>query len=158
MTSAVSRSVPDTGSCRITQRYCYVYSFRRTRTLPQDWTIFSSLLLLCFHIPSLPWLATVWTYYSLGTQGRSWRLKPVFLQTRNGDAERIYMWEPHRVLLGFRSNTYWDRLWGGWPKQGWRWGLLKHHNSICYLLRILYEPGTIINAILAMPHWILTIH
>ena len=91
-------------------------------------------------------------------EGRGGWWKTVFLQTRNGDAERIYGSPTGSCLASEATPSEIDCEEAGWPKQGWRWGLLKHHNSICYLLRILYEPGTIINALLAMPHWILTIH
>ena len=118
--------LPDTGSCRITQRYCYVYSFRRTRTLPQDCTIFSSLLLLCFYTPSLPWLATVWTY-PLGTQGRSWRLMKACFSTNKkwGCRKDLYVGAPQGpAWLQKQHLPRWKEA--GWPKQGWRWG----HNSM----------------------------
>ena len=38
-----------------------MYPLRWNQVLPQGCTIISFLLLLCLHIPSLPWLAVVWT-------------------------------------------------------------------------------------------------
>ena len=46
---------------RTSETYCSVYPLRRTRTLPQGCTIVSWLPLPYLCIPSLPWLAAVWT-------------------------------------------------------------------------------------------------
>ena len=48
-----------------------------TRTLPQGCTIFSWLLLLCFCIPSLLWLAAVWICLLELREGQGGWMKPI---------------------------------------------------------------------------------
>ena len=47
-------------SCRRIQRHCYLYSLRRNQDSSHSSSIVSWVFLLCFCIPSLCWLATVW--------------------------------------------------------------------------------------------------
>lgn len=73
-----------------------------TRTLPPGCTVVSWLLFACLCTPSLPSLASVWTW------GGSWRQNEAcFLQTRNGGMQKGFCaLEPHRLLLGFIVLAY----------------------------------------------------
>ena len=63
---------------------------------------FSWLFLPCLCIPSLPWLASVWTC-PVGTQRRSWRLNEAyFLLSRNGGHRRL-LCPGAPLVLGFTS-------------------------------------------------------
>ena len=74
--------------CRKAQRYCYVYPLRRNQTLPQGCAVVSWLLLPGLCIPSLPWLAAVWTYpLGLRESHRGWSLFP-----------KIKRWGTHKGL------------------------------------------------------------
>ena len=76
-----------------------------TRTLPRGCTIVSWLLLPCFCIPSLPWLATVWICPLELREGQGGWMKPISYKQEAGDTERkaFVPGGPHRVLLGFSS-------------------------------------------------------
>ena len=55
-----------------------------TRTLPQGCTIVSWLFLLCFCIPSLPWLATVWICPLELREGQGVWMKPICYKQETG--------------------------------------------------------------------------
>ena len=60
-----------------------------TRILPQGCTIVSWLLLLCFCIPPLPWLATVWICPLELREGPGGWMKPISYKQEMGDMERL---------------------------------------------------------------------
>ena len=72
----------------------------KTWILSQGCTIVSSLLLSGLCIPSLPWLATVWTYLLELRRGHGgWNLFPT---NRKWETQKNFLAQkPHRVLLGF---------------------------------------------------------
>ena len=74
-----------------------------TRTLLQGCAIVSWLLLPCLCIPSLPWLASVWTcpWNSGKVLEAEWSLFPVIKKW--GTQKDFCAQEPHRVLLGFKG-------------------------------------------------------
>ena len=76
-------------SCIRTQSYLYVYPFRRNQDLPQGCTIVSWLLLPYLCIPSLPWLATVWTCPLELREGHGGWMKPISYKQGMRDTERI---------------------------------------------------------------------
>ena len=82
------------------QRYCYVYPWGGTRTMPQGCTTVSWLLLPCLCIPSLPWLATVLICPLKLREGHEgWSLFPT--NKKWGTWKGFCAQEPHSVLLGF---------------------------------------------------------
>ena len=80
------------GICRRAQSHCYVYPLRGvTRTLPWGCTIVSWLLLPCLCIPSLSWLASVWTCLLDLREGPGGWMKPISCNQEMGmgDTERL---------------------------------------------------------------------
>ena len=79
-----------------------------TRTLPQGCTIVSWLFLPCFCMPSLPWLATVWTCPLELREGHGgWSL---FLTNKKWGTQKDFCaQEPHKVLLGFKTLSFSDK-------------------------------------------------
>ena len=71
-----------------------------TRTLPQGCAIVSWLFLLCFCIPSLPWLATVWKCPLELREGLGGWMKPISCNQRMRDTERLLC--PGAPRLDFR--------------------------------------------------------
>ena len=84
----------------------YIIS-RGTRTLLNGYFIVSRLFLLCFCIPCLPWLATVWIFpLELRENLRDWSLFPT--------TRKLWLWYPgvsQRVLFAFTS-IYSPKQWG----------------------------------------------
>ena len=74
-----------------------------TRTLPQGCISISWLFLCCFCIPSLLWLATVWTCPLELREGHGGWMKPISYKQEMGDTERLCTRESYRVLLGFNN-------------------------------------------------------
>ena len=69
--------------CRRTQRYCYLYSWRRDQDpAPKLYHCFLTAPLTSLH--PLPFLINNCLNLSFGTQGRSWLDEAYFLQIRNG--------------------------------------------------------------------------
>ena len=61
-------------------------------------------LLLLYPLPSL---ISNCLNLPVGTQGRSWSLKPILYKQETGDTERLsYLGEPHRNLLGFLNSLF----------------------------------------------------
>ena len=88
---------------QISSRYCSVYPLRGNQDpAPRLHYCFSWLLLLCLHIPSFPWLATVWTCPLEFREGHGGRMKTIFCNQEMRDSEKLCAQEPHRVLLGFK--------------------------------------------------------
>ena len=90
--------------CGKTQRYCYVYSLRRN----QD-TIPSLHFCLCL-MNAPPW--SLYPFHSLickclnllfGSQGMSWKLKPIPQKQEMGDTENLCEQEPHRATSVSKS-------------------------------------------------------
>ena len=75
-------------------------SLSRNQDLPQGCTTIW-LFLLCFCIPSLPWLAIVWIHPLELREGQGGRRKPVSYRQEMENTEQICTPEPHRVLLSF---------------------------------------------------------
>ena len=97
-------------SCR-TQRCIVMYiPWEGTRILLYRGTTVSWLLLLCFCIPSLPWLATVWICPLELREGLG-GCSPFPTNKKRGLGKDLYHGEPHRVLLGFtRLDAVWFEL------------------------------------------------
>ena len=62
-----------------------------TRTLPQGCTTVSWLFLPCLCIPSLPWLATVWTCLLELREGHGSWMKPISCNQRNGGHRKAFV-------------------------------------------------------------------
>ena len=71
-----------------------------TRTLSQGCTTIW-LFLLCFCIPSLPWLAIVWIHPLELREGQGGWMKPISYRQETENTEQICTPEHHRVLLSF---------------------------------------------------------
>ena len=76
-----------------------------TRTLSPNCTIASWLFFLCICIPSLPWLATVWTCTLDLREGHGGWMKPIPYNQEIGDTERLFCPGFHRVLLSFNLRS-----------------------------------------------------
>ena len=90
-------------SCRRTQRYCYIYSLKKSQD-PAPLLhycfdsyffvlhVLASLISNCLHLP-------------FETQGRSWRLNETYLLNKKwGHRKGLYPGGPHRILLSFIKN------------------------------------------------------
>ena len=87
--------------CRRTQKTLLcIFLWVGTRTLSQGCTTIW-LFLLCFWIPSLPWLAIVWIHPSKLREGQGGWMKPISYRQEMENTEQICTPEPHRVLLSF---------------------------------------------------------
>ena len=114
--------------------------WRGTRTLSQGCTIVSWLLLPGLCIPSLPWLAPVWTCpLEVWTCPQERRLNEAFfLQTRSGGTQKGFCaQQPPKALPGFTQGSRLssqlssstaagptDRAWDGWALPAfsvWDW-------------------------------------
>ena len=81
----------------------YIHPFRRNQDLALSGHCFFLTTPPLF-LHSLPSLSSNCLNLLFGTQGRFRRLKPFFLQARNGGhREDLYLGGPHRVLLGFKN-------------------------------------------------------
>ena len=60
-----------------------------TCTLPKGCTIVSWLFLSCLHLPSIPWLATVWTCPLELRKGHGGCMKPISYKQEVGDTEQL---------------------------------------------------------------------
>ena len=68
----------------------------------QGYTTVSWPLLPCLLIPSLAWLETVWTFpLGLKEGQEGWSL--FSMDKKQGTQQSFHAWEPHRVLLSFKS-------------------------------------------------------
>ena len=74
--------------CRRAQRYCYVYPLRRNQD-PAPRLCYCFLTVPPLSLHPLPSLISNCLNLPFGTQGRSWRLKPIPYKQEMGDTERI---------------------------------------------------------------------
>ena len=77
---------------------------RRNRDPAPGCIMISQLLFLNLCIPSLPWLATFWTWPLELKKGQGGWMKPISYKQETGDTERFWIQDPQRVLLGFIIN------------------------------------------------------
>ena len=63
-------------------------------------------LFLCFCIPSLPWLTTVWIYPLELREGQGCWMKPISYRQEMENTEQISTPEPNRVLLSFNLGNW----------------------------------------------------
>ena len=83
------------------QRYFYIYPVRGIRTLPQGCTFVCWLLLLLLCIPSLPWLATVWTFRTQGRSGNKGHRKSLVPRSPMGSCSASTSGVERRLNLTF---------------------------------------------------------
>ena len=84
-----SRLAGGFSSCKTAWRYCSVYPLRGDPDPPQGSAIVSWLLLPDRYIPSLPWLATVWTCPLELREGLGGWMKPISCNQEMGEAEEL---------------------------------------------------------------------
>ena len=92
-------------SSRRMQTFCYRYSSRGVRTLPQGCAVASWLLRPVFCIPSL--MSNFWICPLELREGKGGSIKPISYEQETGDIERLsYLGEPRRNLLGFLNSLF----------------------------------------------------